>query len=142
VPSDPNHAVSRRLLARIDQRDVPIVQPTLATAEIAGALARQLQDSRTASNLAIALGRARNVTQQVLDRALAEAAADLAAQYRLRGADAVYVAVALRFGSRLVTLDVEQRTRARSLVDTLTRPKRSPTPPSPRACPTDAGSRC
>jgi predicted nucleic acid-binding protein len=38
-------------------------------------------------------------------------AADVAAQYRLRGSDAVYATVALRFGSTLVTLDREQRVR-------------------------------
>ena len=44
-----------------------------------------------------------------LDETLADQAADIAAQHRLRGSDAVYAAVALRFGSTLVTLDREQR---------------------------------
>jgi predicted nucleic acid-binding protein len=35
----------------------------------------------------------------------------VAAQVRLRGSDAIYAAVALRFGSTLVTLDREQRDR-------------------------------
>ena len=39
-----------------------------------------------------------------------------AAQYRLRGSDAVYAAVALRFGSVLVTLDREQRERLEEIV--------------------------
>ena len=46
-----------------------------------------------------------------LDTALAQQATDVAARYRLRGSDAVYAAVALRFGSTLVTLDREQRER-------------------------------
>ena len=37
---------------------------------------------------------------------------NLAADYRLRGADAMIVAVALQFGTTLVTLDDQQRTRA------------------------------
>jgi len=36
---------------------------------------------------------------------------DVAAQYRLRGSDAVYAAVGLRFGSTLITMDREQRER-------------------------------
>ena len=44
-----------------------------------------------------------------LDETLAQQAADVAAQHRLRGSDAVHAAVALRFGSTLVTLDREQR---------------------------------
>ena len=46
-----------------------------------------------------------------LDLTLAQQAADLAAQHRLRGSDAVYAAIALRFGSTLVTLDRQQRAR-------------------------------
>jgi predicted nucleic acid-binding protein len=42
---------------------------------------------------------------------LAQQAVDVAAQHRLRGSDAVYAAVALRFGCTLVTLDREQRER-------------------------------
>jgi len=40
----------------------------------------------------------------------------VAAQYRLRGSGAVYAAVALRFGSTLVTLDREQRERVDSVL--------------------------
>jgi predicted nucleic acid-binding protein len=46
-----------------------------------------------------------------LDATLAQQAADVAARHRLRGSDAVYAAVALRFGSTLITLDLEQRER-------------------------------
>jgi len=52
-----------------------------------------------------------------LDGTLAQQAADVAAQYRLRGSDAVYAAVALRFGSTLVTLDREQRERVADVLN-------------------------
>jgi predicted nucleic acid-binding protein len=48
----------------------------------------------------------------LVDDTLARQAVDVAAQYHLRGGDAVYVAVALRFGSTLITLDRQQRERA------------------------------
>ena len=51
-----------------------------------------------------------------LDETLADQAADAAAQHRLRGSDAVYAAVALRFGSTLVTLDREQRERVADVI--------------------------
>ena len=44
----------------------------------------------------------------------------MAADYRLRGADAVYVVVARRFGTTLITLDVEQRRRIAGLLTSLT----------------------
>lgn len=51
-----------------------------------------------------------------LDETLARQAADIAAQHRLRGSDAVYAAAALRFGSTLVTLDLEQRARVANVI--------------------------
>ena len=55
-----------------------------------------------------------------LDSTLAQQAAEVAAQHRLRGSDAVYAAVALRFGSPLVTLDREQRERIAKVLVTST----------------------
>jgi len=46
-------------------------------------------------------------------------AAQLAADHALRGADAVYVAAALRLGLPLVTLDGEQLQRAEAVISTL-----------------------
>lgn len=55
-----------------------------------------------------------------LDDTLAQEAAELAADRALRGADAVYVAVARRHGCALVSLDREQRERAAAVVRALT----------------------
>jgi predicted nucleic acid-binding protein len=61
-----------------------------------------------------------NVTVTVLDAALASRAVSLAAQHGLRGADAVYAAVAAQAGSTLVTLDSEQLTRLSGVIVTQT----------------------
>lgn len=50
----------------------------------------------------------------------ARRAAELAAIYRLRGADAVYLAVAEEFGTTLVTWDGEMHTRGANVVTTMT----------------------
>lgn len=47
-------------------------------------------------------------------------AAELAAVYRLRGADAVYLAVAEEFGTTLVTWDGEMHTRGANVVTAVT----------------------
>jgi predicted nucleic acid-binding protein len=52
-----------------------------------------------------------------VDHRLGRASADLAVRLRLRGADAVYVAVAAHLKIPLVTLDAEQRERARELIE-------------------------
>jgi predicted nucleic acid-binding protein len=51
-----------------------------------------------------------------LDYTLARQALELAASSRLRGSDAVYAAVAVRFGSALITLEQEQRRRVADLL--------------------------
>jgi predicted nucleic acid-binding protein len=51
-----------------------------------------------------------------LDDDLARESAKVAASQHLRGSDAVYVAVARRFGAALVTLDSEQARRAAPLI--------------------------
>jgi predicted nucleic acid-binding protein len=53
-----------------------------------------------------------------LDESLADRAADLAATARLRGADAVYAAVAQQYGTVLVTLDRQQLERLPPVVKT------------------------
>ena len=49
---------------------------------------------------------------------LAQRAAEIAADYRLRGCDAVYVAPAEQLGDELVTLDQEQLQRGGAVVTT------------------------
>jgi predicted nucleic acid-binding protein len=53
-----------------------------------------------------------------IQQPLAQSAAELAADYYLRGADAVYVALALALQLPLVTLDVEQRERVSVVITT------------------------
>ena len=51
---------------------------------------------------------------------LADLSAQIAAELRLRGADAVYVAVAVQRGVPLITFDDQQRNRASQRVQTAT----------------------
>ena len=60
------------------------------------------------------------ITRAVLDDLLAEEAVQLATQCRLRGADAVYGAVAKRHGCKLVTRDQQQLDRLKGAVTCLT----------------------
>jgi predicted nucleic acid-binding protein len=55
-----------------------------------------------------------------VDHRLGRASAELAVRLRLRGADAVYVAVAAHLKIPLVTLDTEQRERAKGLIEVKT----------------------
>jgi predicted nucleic acid-binding protein len=90
--------------------------PNLLFAEVAGAVARQTGRSRFGHT---ALTRLRKYTflQIVpLDEQLSSLAAEMAAECRLRGADAVYAALAYTLNVPLLTWDQEQITRVQKVV--------------------------
>ncbi len=115
-PYEAGHAESNRLLALLQEKAEPVIVPTLLLPEVAGAVARGRQDANLARRFAEALSRLPHLVIVPLDAVLARQAMEVAADHALRSSDAVYVAVALRFGSTLVTLDREQRERAAGLV--------------------------
>jgi len=115
-PYEPGHEESHRLLVRMQEAAVPIIVPTLLIPEVAAAVARGRDDTDLAHRFATRLRKLPHLILRPLDEMLALQAADIAAQHRLRGSDAVYAAVALRFGSTLVTLDREQRERVASVI--------------------------
>ena len=114
---EPGHRASRQFLEIVRSQALPIIVPNLVLAEVAGAISRTRRTPAQAQAFAIALSRLPHVTVRALDEVGAIQALTLAAQHGLRGADAVYAAVAHDAGSSLVTLDNEHLTR---LVDLLT----------------------
>ena len=81
-------------------------------------MARVFDDTDRAVALAAALRGLPNQTLVPLDESLADRAVALAATARLRGADAVYAAVAQQYGTTLITLDRQQLDRLPPLVST------------------------
>jgi predicted nucleic acid-binding protein len=55
-----------------------------------------------------------------MDGKLMTEATDIAANYRLRGADAIYVAAARQLGITLLTWDTEQLTRPAAIITAVT----------------------
>ena len=99
-------------LRRIMERGEAVSIPALALAEIGGAIARR-SNAIDPANRAVAFIREQRWLEVVpIDGALADAAAGLAIAHRLRGADAVYAALAATRGVPLVTLDREMIDRA------------------------------
>src|SRR3990170_6044967 len=115
-PHEAGHEASRRLLSILQAQSLPILAPALIIPETAAAIRRGRGDAALAMEFAAALARFPGMSLIPLDAALALEAAQAAAEYDLQGSEAVYVAVAMRFGSSLVTLDREQRKRAASAV--------------------------
>jgi predicted nucleic acid-binding protein len=111
-PHEAGHKDSHCLLARLQEQATPIIVPTLLLPEVAAVVGRGREDEALARDFAVSLSRLPHLVWIPLDMALAQQAVDVAARHHLRGSDAVYVAVALRFGCTLVTLDREQQERA------------------------------
>lgn len=110
-PDEAGSDASMEFLAQIKNDGVPLIQPTLFFPEFVASIARKQDDSGVALELAHELKHFSNLTLVDLDESLADVASDVAARYRLRGSDAIYAAVALRFGTELITLDQEQLAR-------------------------------
>ncbi len=119
-PRDPFYATCHALLERLAGTAVPVIEPGLLLAEVAGAISRETRDPLRARAYLELLRAIPSLTFAPFDDALAEATAYLAADYALRGADAVYVATARQYNSALVTLDREVRERVASIVRVLT----------------------
>jgi len=115
-PHEEGHAESLAILGTIQERGDPVIAPTLLLPEIASAVARASDDSAGSLDYANATAALAHLTLVSVSSAMARQAAELAAAHRLRGADAVYVAVARRYGTTLVSRDEEQRTRGSAAV--------------------------
>ena len=90
--------------------------PTLALSEVAGAIARRTGSTLLGRLAAQEMLRIPGLRLVALDGELAREAADMAAEARLRGADAVYAATARALNLPLFTWDQDQEKRARPFV--------------------------
>ena len=120
LPAEPGHADSRTLLDRLAAGDVQVVVPTLLRVEVAGVISRVRGDPVLAVDFANEIAVLPFLRWVDLDDVLAEQSVTVAASRKLRGADAVYAAVAREYGCDLVSLDNEHLKRLTSLVPTYT----------------------
>lgn len=115
-PPEPYHTDANRLLEMLAVQRCKLHLPAIVLPEIAAALARGTDDPELA-RVAIDLYRHwPGVHIRTVDESLADLAAAIAAEQRMRGCDAVYVALAYVEQAVLVTLDGQQRERAPSTI--------------------------
>lgn len=120
LQDEPRHRDCLVFLHRLVLEQRIATVPLLAWAEIAGALARRCQDAALGRKVVDTIAAKTWVNGVAIDQTLANEAARLAAELRLRGADAVYVALAALRREPLVSLDDEMIERAAPAVDALT----------------------
>lgn len=112
LAQDAHHDQCARLLRRMVTDAIPVSSPTLALVEVAGALARRTGSQPLAESALRYLKGQSWLTLSPLSNALAETAVGIAITCSLRGADAVYVALARQESAPLITLDDEMLKRS------------------------------
>jgi predicted nucleic acid-binding protein len=110
-PNDPGYAVCRDLMDAIRTHAIPLYEPLLVLAEVAGAVSRIFREPMRGRIYADLLRELPHTTYIPLDAAFSQEAEAWAADYFLRGADATYAVVAKRHNCVLVSLDDEHRLR-------------------------------
>ena len=111
TPTEPAHQASKAFMLNLREQSIPIIVPVLVLPEISAALARGQGKPKLGLAFVQELRNFPNTTFINVDDSIADLAVDIAANNRLRGSDAIYAAVALRFGTELITLDREQLDR-------------------------------
>lgn len=128
------HAVSLQVLTLLQNQALPVIQPFLALIEVAAVLNRTRNAPLFAQSVATTLHALPHFVYVSLDEHLTHQAISLAITHHLRGADAVYAAVAVYYSTTLISLDHEHLTRLALIVPTQTPATilatlTSPTPP-------------
>ena len=111
TPTEPAHQASKAFMLRVREQSVPIIVPVLVLPEISAALSRGQGKPKLGLAFVQELHNFPNTTFIDINESIADLAVEIAANNRLRGSDAIYAAVALRFGTELITLDREQLDR-------------------------------
>ena len=110
-PDEDGSDESAEFMSQLKHEGVVLIQPTLFIPEVVASIARKQDSTNIGLEILHELEKFPKLTLVGLDDDFADFASEVAANHRLRGSDAVYAAVALRFGTELVTLDKEQLDR-------------------------------
>ncbi|HVT56838.1 MAG TPA: PIN domain-containing protein [Thermoanaerobaculia bacterium] len=112
------HAAAVAWFAAAGLGEEPIVAPVILLAEVGAALGRAGLDS-VSSRAVVELLRGRRMLELFpVDEMLAARAAAIAAAHHIRGADAIYVALADQLAIALITFDRHQLERGPQVVET------------------------
>ena len=114
------HNSSKKLMEIIKKNDIKIILPEIVFPEVASAIARGINDEKVAIKFAETLRKLPNFTIITIDNEISNLSLKFAAKNRLRGCDAIYVAVAYLFNLKLITLDKQQKERSLGLIEVTT----------------------
>ena len=110
------HASSWAWFEQTQKAGESILAPVFLLPEVAAALSRGVGDPALAQRVLRQLAQSELIQLIPVTTVMTEQAASIAAEHRIRGCDAVYVALADQLGDVLVTLDRQQLERGAAVV--------------------------
>jgi predicted nucleic acid-binding protein len=119
IESDEFHIPVKNWMNSQREQDATFVSPSLLLAEVGGVISRVTGRPELGLHAIQKIENLPDVRIVDMDRALMDDASRIAAQYGVRGADSVYIAVASTLKIPLVTFDVDQRDKASKLLDVI-----------------------
>ena len=119
-PGESHHQDSRELMKKIQTNQINVYLPEIILPEVSSAIARGTNDSDLAIEFVEQLLAIPTFNFIPIDREISFLAAELAARYKLKGADAIYVATAKYFNTPLITLDLHQKEKAHLCINVFT----------------------
>ena len=120
---DAFHEASRVWIENTVSEGSALICPTSMLAEVAGAVARRTGSTQLGYHVARQIRQVPALQLVSITPEVGDLAAGIASTYRLRGGDALYVAVAYQFQMPLVSWDDEQLLRVAGYIETV-RPDR------------------
>lgn len=120
IQRDANHAATKQWLAQVLLDKTPIAAPILLLAEVGGAMSRRLENAIMGEKAINRLLSIPTLHLVDMDHALGMNTSQIAARYKLRGADAYYVAVAAQLNAPLFSWDQEHIERTHGFITAYT----------------------
>lgn len=111
-----HHNQCRAWFRDMARRNKSIFAPAILLAEVGAALSRGMDDPKTGHQMREFLIESKLITLQPISLDLAKQAALIAINQRIRGCDAIYVALAQQLEEPLITLDNQQLNRSKDLI--------------------------
>jgi len=110
--AEPGHMAARRWFQSALNQSDSLVAPVIMLPEAGAAISRGLNNNILAQRVVQHIHQLSMLELIPVDEDLAASAAKIAIECRIRGCDAVFVALAQRRGEPLVTFDKQQRERS------------------------------
>ncbi len=114
------HEYSQALINYIRKENVQVILPEIVCPEVTSAISRGTGESTVAIEFAQEIRKIANFTFIPIDAEISNEAGRIAAEWKLRGCDAIYTAVTKRYNLKLVTIDNQQKERSCFIVKVVT----------------------